>query len=119
MLATAAKLHSYSLANLLLIGAQAPLATRVAGFGTWQSVGRQVRKGGRGIAILAPRTYRPKVADRVESAAPAGQEPAASCSGGAAPQAVAAVSRSGAFGWCTCSTCPRPRGRRCPTSPRA
>ena len=86
MLDTAAKFHTYSLGNLLLIGAQAPQATRVAGFGTWQSLGRQVRKGERGIAILAPCTYRPKTADRAEPAAQAGQEPATSCSGGAAPQ---------------------------------
>ncbi len=86
MLDTAAKFQSYSLGNLLLIGAQAPQATRVAGFGTWQSLGRQVRKGERGIAILAPCTYRPKTADRAEPAAQAGQEPATSCSGGAAPQ---------------------------------
>ncbi len=85
MLDTAAKFHSYSLGNLLLIGAQAPQATRVAGFRTWQSVGRQVRKGERGIAILAPCTYRPKAAERAEPAAPAGPEPATSCSGGAAP----------------------------------
>jgi len=87
MLDTAAKFHSYSLGNLLLIGAQAPQATRVAGFRTWQSLGRQVRKGERGIAILAPCTYRPKAADRAEPAAPAGPEPATSCSGGAAPNA--------------------------------
>ncbi len=48
------------LENLLLIGGQAPHATRVAGFRSWQSLGRQVRKGERGIAILAPCTYRPK-----------------------------------------------------------
>ncbi len=67
MLDTAAKFHSYSLGNLLLIGAQAPQATtRVAGFRGWQSVGRQVRKGERGIAILAPCTYRPKAADRAD-----------------------------------------------------
>ncbi len=88
MLDTAAKFHSYSLGNLLLIGAQAPQATRVAGFRTWQSLGRQVRKGERGIAILAPCTYRPKTADRAEPAGPAGQEPATSCSGGVAPQCV-------------------------------
>jgi len=85
MLDTAAKFHSYSLGNLLLIGAQAPQATRVAGFRTWQSLGRQVRKGQRGIAILAPCTYRPKTAERAGPAAPAGPEPATSCSGGAAP----------------------------------
>ena len=81
MLDTAAKFHSYSLGNLLLIGAQAPQATRVAGFRTWQSLGRQVRKGERGIAILAPCTYRPKAADRAERAEPAGQEPATTSSG--------------------------------------
>jgi len=86
MLDTAAKFHSYSLGNLLLIGAQAPQATRVAGFRTWQSVGRQVRKGERGIVILAPCTYRRKAADQAEPAAPAGQQPATTCSGGAALQ---------------------------------
>ena len=60
MLATAARFHNYSLGNLLLIAAQRPDATRVAGFRTWQSLGRQVRKGEKGIAILAPCTYRPK-----------------------------------------------------------
>lgn len=60
MLATAARFHSYSLNNLLLINMQAPHATRVAGFGTWKSLGRCVRKGERGIAILAPCTYRPQ-----------------------------------------------------------
>jgi antirestriction protein ArdC len=33
---------------------QRPDATRVAGYHTWKSVGRQVRKGEHGIAILAP-----------------------------------------------------------------
>jgi len=79
------------LGNLLLIGGQAPQATRVAGFRTWQSLGRQVRKGERGIAILAPCTYRPKAADRAETAgpaAPAGQELATVSGGGVAPQGV-------------------------------
>ncbi len=84
MLDTAAKFHSYSLGNLLLIGGQAPQATRVAGFRTWQSLGRQVRKGERGIAILAPCTYRPKTADRAEPVAPAGHEPATTSTGGLA-----------------------------------
>jgi len=44
----------------VLIALQAPQATRVAGFRSWQSVGRQVLKGERGIAILAPCTYRLK-----------------------------------------------------------
>jgi len=75
------------LGNLVLIALQAPQATRVAGFRSWQSLGRQVRKGERGIAILAPCTYRPKTAEQAESAAPTGPEPATSCSGGAAPAA--------------------------------
>ncbi len=58
MLTIAARFHTYSLGNLLLILAQRPDATRVAGFRTWQTLGRQVRKGERGIAILAPCTYR-------------------------------------------------------------
>ncbi len=57
----------------------------MAGFGTWQSLGRQVRKGERGIAILAPCIYRPKAVDRAEPNTPAGQEPATS-GGGAVPQ---------------------------------
>ncbi len=59
MLAAAAKFHCYSANNQLLILLQAPRATRVAGFRRWQSLGRQVRKGEKGIAILAPCRYRP------------------------------------------------------------
>jgi antirestriction protein ArdC len=58
MLAMAARLHSYSWRNCLLIIQQKPDATHVAGYRTWQSLGRQVRRGERGIAVLAPVTYR-------------------------------------------------------------
>src|SRR5438105_5292083 len=58
MLEQAARFHDYSLGNLLLIAFQRPDATRVAGFQTWKSMGRYVRKGEKGIAILAPMTYR-------------------------------------------------------------
>jgi antirestriction protein ArdC len=58
MLAAAARFHSYSWRNCLLILAQMPTATRVAGYRTWQHFGRQVRKGERGIAVIAPVTYR-------------------------------------------------------------
>src|SRR5258708_33360895 len=58
MLAAAGRFHQYSLGNVLLILAQNPEATRVAGYRTWQSLGRQVRKGERGIRILAPCVYR-------------------------------------------------------------
>lgn len=50
----AARLPDYSLNNLLLIAAQRPQATAVAGFGAWKALGRQVDKGEKGIAILAP-----------------------------------------------------------------
>src|SRR5262249_32216152 len=43
------RFHSYSLANLMLIAFQRPCATRVAGFQTWKSLGRFVKKGERGI----------------------------------------------------------------------
>ena len=53
-LTTASKFHHYSLNNQLLIWAQRPSATLVAGYGDWQSHGRQVRKGEKSIRILAP-----------------------------------------------------------------
>lgn len=49
-----ARFHSYSFNNLLMILAQRPTATHVAGFRRWQDLGRQVRKGEHGIAIYAP-----------------------------------------------------------------
>lgn len=55
-LSTMAKFHSYSWGNVLLILAQRPDATHVAGYKRWQQLGRQVRKGERGIVILAPIT---------------------------------------------------------------
>jgi len=63
MLATAARFHTYSPNNVLLILRQAPWATRVAGYRKWQSLGRQVRKGERSIAVLAPCTYKAKTDD--------------------------------------------------------
>jgi antirestriction protein ArdC len=58
MLAAAARFHTYSWRNCLLIMAQMPDATQVAGYRTWQSFGRQVRKGERSLAVIAPVTYR-------------------------------------------------------------
>lgn len=55
-LAYAASFHSYSARNILLIRAQRPLATQVAGYKSWQERGRQVRKGEHGIRILGGRT---------------------------------------------------------------
>ncbi len=53
-LAAMARFHRYSLHNLILIVSQRPDATRVAGFHTWKQLGRNVKKGARGIMILAP-----------------------------------------------------------------
>src|SRR5207247_3740371 len=49
-----ATFHDYSFANVCLIVSQRPDATRVAGYKTWQKLGRQVRNGEHGIRILAP-----------------------------------------------------------------
>lgn len=49
-----ARFHRYSIPNVCAILAQRPTATHVAGFRTWRSLGRYVRKGEKGIAILAP-----------------------------------------------------------------
>jgi antirestriction protein ArdC len=55
-----AQFHNYSWNNQLLISLQCPTATRVAGFHTWRKMNRFVRKGEKGITILAPCIYRPK-----------------------------------------------------------
>jgi hypothetical protein len=70
MLRLAAALPSYSAHNVLLIGSQRPDATAVAGFHTWKQLGRAVRKGERGIAILAPVVRRsPRTAQAQETRA--------------------------------------------------
>jgi antirestriction protein ArdC len=51
---TRAAFHRYSFGNCALIAYQRPDATQVAGFKSWQALGRQVRKGERSIRILAP-----------------------------------------------------------------
>ncbi|HRV02480.1 MAG TPA: ArdC family protein [Mesotoga sp.] len=48
--------HNYSFFNIVLILFQKPDATRVAGFNTWKKLNRYVKKGEKGIAILAPTT---------------------------------------------------------------
>ena len=53
-LETMAKFHDYSIGNQMLIMLQKPGATRVAGFNTWKDMGRWVKSGEKGIAILAP-----------------------------------------------------------------
>lgn len=53
-LAAMARFHRYSLHNVMLIASQRPDATHVAGFQTWKQLGRFVKKGAKGILILAP-----------------------------------------------------------------
>jgi len=48
------RFHHYSFRNVMLIFQQCPEATRVAGYGVWKSLGRQVKKGEKGLCILAP-----------------------------------------------------------------
>lgn len=49
-----AKFHTYSFGNILLIAKQKPTATNVAGLRTWNTLGRFVKRGEKGIMILAP-----------------------------------------------------------------
>jgi antirestriction protein ArdC len=52
-----AKFHRYSFGNCLLIAAQRPNATMVAGYQTWKrDFSRNVRRGEKAIRILAPIT---------------------------------------------------------------
>ena len=48
------RFHRYSWGNILLIYSQRPEATHVAGFHAWLKMRRYVRKGEKGIVILAP-----------------------------------------------------------------
>lgn len=52
------RFHAYSFGNVLLIAAQMPYASRVAGFRSWQRANRFVRKGEKAIWILAPLVYK-------------------------------------------------------------
>jgi antirestriction protein ArdC len=54
MLNTMAMFHHYSWHNSMLIWLQCPEASYVAGFRKWLTMKRYVRKGEKGIAILAP-----------------------------------------------------------------
>ena len=57
-LAFQARFHQYSFGNCLLISMQKPEATFVAGFQKWRQLGRFVKKGEKGILILAPLVWR-------------------------------------------------------------
>lgn len=48
------RFHNCSFGNILEIARQKPDATRVAGLYAWNQLGREVKRGERGIRILAP-----------------------------------------------------------------
>ncbi len=66
-LRTSAAFWDYSWGNQMLIWRQRPDATYVAGFNTWLRCGRYVKKGERGIGILAPMFFKDKNADGDET----------------------------------------------------
>lgn len=78
-----ARLPTYGLDNTLLIAAARPQATQLAGYEAWQTLGRQVRRGEKGIAVLAPATGKagPRVTHlwdvaQTDGAGPAPRDPA-------------------------------------------
>ena len=55
---TMAKFHNYSVNNTLLINQQKPEATLVAGYDAWaKNFDRHVKRGEKGIKIIAPSPY--------------------------------------------------------------
>ena len=48
------KFYSYSYSNAILIYSQNPEASYVKGYKAWNQLGRYVKKGAKGLAILAP-----------------------------------------------------------------
>ena len=76
-LSVMSRFHRYSINNTILIALQKPDATHVAGYSAWRDkFGRQVRKGERGIDIIAPVTRKirraPDEDEREEPDAPGG-----------------------------------------------
>lgn len=68
------KFHNYSFRNSLLILMQKPDASMVAGFGAWRdNHKRTVKRGERGIKIIAPSSYKTK--KQVEKINPATNKP--------------------------------------------
>ena len=65
-LRTMSKFHNYSYNNTILIHMQMPNATRVAGFKKWKNqFGRHVKKGEKGLTIIAPTPFQKKITIRL------------------------------------------------------
>lgn len=60
------RFHRYSWGNILLIYSQRPDASHVAGFHAWLKMRRYVRKGEKGIVILAPMVGRKRTGEGEE-----------------------------------------------------
>ena len=61
-LRTMSRFHSYSVNNTVLIHLQMPNASVVAGFNQWKNrFGRHVKKGEKGLTIIAPTPFKKKV----------------------------------------------------------
>jgi len=60
------KFHNYSFNNTMLILMQMPGATRLAGFQTWKKMGRYVKKGEKGIKVIAPAPYKKTIEENGE-----------------------------------------------------
>ena len=61
-LRTMSRFHTYSYKNTILIHMQMPTATQVAGFNKWKNqFGRHVKKGEKGLTIIAPTPYKKKI----------------------------------------------------------
>lgn len=58
-LAVMGRFHRYSFRNVCLIAMQRPDATRVAGYSAWTQLGRHVKKGEKGIVVVAPMVIKP------------------------------------------------------------
>ncbi|MFA7462796.1 MAG: antirestriction protein ArdA, partial [Anaerovoracaceae bacterium] len=79
-LKTLSKFHNYSLNNTILIAMQKPDASHVAGFNTWKNeFERNVRKGEKGIKILAPSPF--KIKKEMEKIDPDTQRPVVGADG--------------------------------------
>ena len=66
-LAAMARFHRYSFNNVMLIYTQREDASHVAGFHAWRKLGRFVRKGEKGILILAPMIFKHAEAEAAQT----------------------------------------------------
>ena len=97
-LEVAGRFHRYSFNNTLLIAGQRPDATAVAGYEAWKAMGRQVTKGEKGLAILAPIVRRARAEPGAGGEQAASTEPAASANGPTAGAAAGAAPSGAASG---------------------